>query len=129
MTIEKLENKFPNGFHDAMLVGMVVDFPTESICIVLDVDCDDPDPNVYTRIRFRLTGLSLFIVDPPDVRISLSYGDSIEASGYETSDKMLPDLESYRKNVPAGSFFYSFFLNHWNSFIHVAAISAELESP
>ena len=128
MTIEELENKFLNGFHDAHLVGMTVDFPSGSACIELDVDCDDPDPNVYTRIKFRLTGLSLFVVEPPDVRISLSYGETFEASGYETSDKMLPNLESYRKNAPVGSFFYSFFMNHWNCFIHLAAMNVELES-
>lgn len=128
VTIEELEDKFPNGFHDAQLVGMTVDFPAGSISIELDVDCDDPDPNAYSRIKFRLTGLSLFIVDPPDVRILLSYRDSIWTSGYETSEKMLPNLENYRKNVPAGSFFYSFFLNHWNCFIHLAAMNAELES-
>ena len=128
MTIEELEDKFPNGFHDAHLVGMTVDFLSGSACIELDVDCDDPDPNVYTRIKFRLTGLSLFVVEPPDVRISLSYGNTIETSGFETSDEMLPNLTSYHKNVPAGSFFYSFFLKHWNSFIHLAATNAELES-
>lgn len=128
VTIEELEDKFPNGFHDAGLVGMTVDFPAGSVCIELDVDCDDPDPNVYTRIKFRLTGLSLFVVEPPDASISLSYGDTIETSGYETSDKILPSLEIYRRNVPAGSFFYSFFLNHWNCFLHVAATNAELES-
>ena len=128
MTIEELEDKFPNGFHDAHLVGMTVDFPFASACVELDVDCDDPDPNFYTRIKFRLTGLSLFVVEPPDIRISLSYGETLDASGYETSDKMLPNLESYRKNAPAGSFFYSFFMNHWNCFIHLAAMNVELES-
>jgi hypothetical protein len=128
VTIEELENEFPNGFHDAHLVGMAVDFPAKSLRIELDVDCDDPDPNVYTRIKFRLTGLSLFIVEPPYLRIPLSYGDTIWTSGNETSDKMLPGLETYRKNTPAGSFFYSFFLNHWNCFVHVAATNAELES-
>jgi hypothetical protein len=128
VTIEELENKFPSGFHDAYLVGMTVDFPAAAVLIELDLDTDDPDPNVYTRIKFRLTGLSLFIVEPPDVRISLSYGDTIWTSGFETSDKMLPNLETYRKNVPVGSFFYSFFLSHWNCFVHVAATNAELES-
>jgi hypothetical protein len=128
VTIEELEDKFPNGFHDSQLVGLTVDFPTESLRVELDVDCNDPDPNVYTRIKFRLTGLSLFIVEPPDLRISLSYGHTIHTCGDETSDKILSGLETYRKNVPAGSFFYSFFLTHWNCFVHVAATDAELES-
>jgi hypothetical protein len=128
VTIEELENKYPNGFHDAHLVAVTVDFPSGAASFELDIDCDDPDPNVYTRIKFRLTGPFLFIVDPPDTRISLSYGDTIEASGYKTSDEMLANLESYRKNAPPRSFFYSFFMTHWNCFIHVGATNAELES-
>ena len=128
MTIEELENRFPNGFHDAYLVGLTVEFPSASACVELDVDCDDPDPAVYTRIKFRLNGLSLFIVDPPDVRIALSYGETIWVSGCETSDEMLSDLATYRKNVPPGSFFYSFFMSHWNCFVHLAATNAELVS-
>jgi len=125
VTIEELEDKFPNGFHDSHLVGMAVDFPSASARIELDVDCDDPDP---TRIKFRLTGVSLFIVDPPDPRISLSYEDTIWMSGYETSDEILQGFSTYRKNVPPGSFFYSFFLYHWNCFVHFAATNAELEA-
>lgn len=128
MTIEELENKFPNGFHDSQLVGMTIDFPSGSARIELDLDCDDPDPDVYTRIKLRLTGLSLFIVDPPDIRVPLSYEDSIWTSGYPTSADMLQDLPNYREHVPAGSFFYSFFLHHWNCFVHFAATDAELES-
>jgi hypothetical protein len=128
VTIKELEHKFPNGFHDSLLIGITVDFVSGSARIELDVDCDDPDPNIYTRIKLRLTGLSLFVVDPPDVRIPFSYSDSIDTSGYETSDDRLPSLSSYREHAPAGSFFYSFFLPHWNCSVHVAATNAELES-
>lgn len=128
MTIAEIENKFPNGFHDSYLIGMTVDFPSGSARIELDLDCDDPDPNTFTRIKLRLTGLSLFIVDQPDNRIPLSYEDSIWTSGYETSEDILNNLRSYREHVPAGSFFYSFFLHHWDCFVHLAATNAELES-
>jgi hypothetical protein len=109
VTIGQLEHKFPNGLHDSNLIGLAVDFASGSACITLDVDCDDPNPEIYIGIKLRLTGLSLFVVEPPDVRIPLLYDGSIDASGYETSDDRLHNLKSYREHAPAGSFFYSFF--------------------
>jgi hypothetical protein len=126
MTIEELENTLPNGFHDSYLLSVAVDFAAGTGCIELDVDYDDPDPNVFRRMKLRLKGLSLFIVEPPDLRSSLSAG-RICTSGDVTSEKVLSGLESYRKNVPTGSFFYTFFLDHLNCFIHLAAQEAELE--
>lgn len=128
MTIEDLEDRLPNGFHDSFLVSVVVDFANGTCCIELDVDYDDPDPDVFRRMKLQLSGLSLFVVEPPDLRNSLSFGDTISTSGHSSSEKILPNLESYRKSAPAGTFFYSFFLNHWNCFIHVAATDAELVS-
>src|SRR5258708_8840947 len=107
---------------------MAVDFPSASACIELDVDCDDPDPNVYTRIKFRLTGLSLFVVEPPDIRISLSYGETFDASGYETSDKMLPNRESSPKHAPAGSSFSTSPIRPWNCFTHLPPLPASPDS-
>jgi hypothetical protein len=124
----ELEKRFPNRFHDSQLVGMSADFPAASALIEMDLDADDPSPNAFTRIKLRLTGLSFFIVEPPDVGISLSRGNTMWTSGCETSEQMLPNLGSYRNNAPAGSFFYSFFLNDWNCFVHEAATNAELES-
>ncbi|MGO8795925.1 MAG: hypothetical protein ACLQLC_13975 [Candidatus Sulfotelmatobacter sp.] len=127
MTIPELENKLPNGFHDSFLVSLTANFTAGTACIELDVDHDDPDPEAFRRMTLRLKGLSLFVVDQPDVRSALSFGRTIWVSGHETDEKMMPNLEAYRKNAPAGSFFYSFFLHHWNCFIHLAATDAELD--
>jgi hypothetical protein len=100
MTIAELEDKLPNGFHDWHLVSVALDFCSATCCIVLDVDYDDPDPNVFRRMRLVLKGLCFFVVDPPTVQTSLSFGESVWASGYATSDEILPSLESYRKECP-----------------------------
>ncbi len=129
MTIEELENMLPNGFHDSFLVAVTVDFASGTGCIELDVDYDDPDPKVFRRMKLRLKGLSLFIVDPPDVRNALSFDHRIWVRGYETDENILPNLASYRNNAPTGSFFYSFFLDKHNCYLHLAATDAALEPP
>lgn len=131
MTIEELENTLPNGFHDSYLVSVAVDFISGTCSIYLDVDFDDPEQPalpapVFRRMKLHLTGLRLFIFEPPDVRIPFSGGETVWASGYSTTEKILPNLESYRKTAPSGTFFYSFFLSYYNSFIHLAATEAEL---
>jgi hypothetical protein len=127
MTIAELEDTLPNGFHDSHLVSVALDFSAGTCRIELDVDYDNPDPDVFRRMRLDLKGLSFFAVEPPASQASLPFGDTVWVSGYDTSEKMLPSLESYRKNAPAGSFFYSFFLYDSNCFIHLAAKEAALE--
>jgi hypothetical protein len=126
MTLQELENTYPNGFHDSELVSVSVDFPARTCCIELDVDCGDPDPNVYTRTRVKLSGLSLFIFEPLDAQSGMFSGTSLWVDGHETTLKLLPDLEQYRTSAPANSFFYSFFLREWNCFLHLGATDARL---
>jgi len=126
MTIEQLEDELPNGFHDSFLVSVAVDFAAGTGCLELDVDCDDPDPEVFRRMKLKLKGLSLFIIEPPDLRRKFSLGGTEWTEGCVTTQAELPNLESYRQVLPAGSFFYSFLLRHWNCFIHLAAQDADL---
>ena len=78
-------------------------------------------------MKLRLKGLSLLIVEPPSGQDSLTVGDTVWTTGSVTSEQMLPNLEVYRQNAPAGSFFYSFFLADRSAFVHLAATEAELE--
>ena len=55
MTIAELEDKLPNGFHDSIMVGFTVDFAAATACFELDVDYDDPDPEVFKRMKLRVT--------------------------------------------------------------------------
>jgi hypothetical protein len=128
MTIEELENNLPNGFHDSYLIDLRVDFCAATCCIELDVDRDDPGPNSFKRIKLKISGLAMFVMAPPLTQETLLFGESIWISGYATSPEMFADLERYRQRVPAESFFYSFFLHHYNCYIHLAAKEAAMES-
>jgi hypothetical protein len=127
MTLHELENTYPNGFHDSELVSVSVDFPTRTCWIELDIDCNDPDPNVFTRVKIKLSGLCLFIFEEPDAHDWMLAGNPIWTSGSETTAQLLPDLDRYQINAPPNSFFYSFFLHEPNCFLHLAATDAQLE--
>ena len=63
-------------------------------------------------------------VTPEKFNQLLSLGEKIGTSGNVSSEKMLPNLDVYGSDAPPGSFFYSFYLDHLNTFIHVAATEA-----
>ena len=127
MTIAELEDRLPNGFHDSYLVSISADFASATCCLEIDVDYDDPNPNVFRRMRLQLRGISFIAMEPPDPKDSLPVEGAIWISGDPTSEKVLPDLKWYRKSAPPGAFFYSFFLRDRNAFIHLAATDASLE--
>jgi hypothetical protein len=126
MTIEELEQQLPNGFHDSFLIAFRVDFATGSAFIELDLDFDDPGPNMFRRKTLRLDGLSMFVVEPRDLSSSPSTGGRMWLDGCTSSEQIFPKLQSYKGSSTRGTFFYSFFLREWNSFIHIAATNAEL---
>jgi hypothetical protein len=128
MTIEELENQLPNGFHDSQLVSLSANLSAGTCCLELDVDYDDPDPDTFRRMKLRLGGVSLLVVEPPSLGGSLLPKDSIWTSGCITSEKILPNLGSYQKNAPPGTFFYSFFLHELNCYLHLGAKEATLEN-
>jgi hypothetical protein len=127
MTIEELEETLPNGFHDSQIVSISVNFLVGTCCIELDVDHDDPDPDVFKRMKLQLKDVSLVAIEPPDPKIDLSTKETVWASGHPTSEKILPALDSYRKSAPPNTFFYSFFLHELNCHIHLGAKEATLE--
>jgi hypothetical protein len=129
MTIEELEDKLPNGFHDSYLVRFDVDLAAATCMMELDVDYDDPDPEVLRRMQLWVKGLSIIIVEPPAAHTPLKLGDREWTEGVVTTTNELPNLESYRKRVPPGTFFYTFVLRDLDCFIHLAATDAELRAP
>ena len=126
-TIEALENDLPNGFHDSQLVSICTDFLAGTCCLELDIDYDDPDPDTFRRMKLVLGAVSLLIIESPGPGGCLLPQDSIWVSGCVTSEEVLPDLASYRKSAPPGTFFYSFFLHPLNCYIHIGAKQATLE--
>jgi hypothetical protein len=123
VTIDEIEDTLPNGFHDTQIAAIQLDYERSSCVLTVDVDLEERE----ARMELILTGLFYCIPGPPDPAYSFAPDGSPErASGCETTEDILPTLKPLRNKTPDGAFFYSFFLNSWNSFIHVAAMDAQL---
>jgi hypothetical protein len=125
MTIEELERRLPDGFHDIYLLRFAVDLTLNTCAFDFKVDFQES----RKLVKLSLRGLSLCVVEPsyPDIDYFPSEARPVLVKGVPTSEKILPSLTAYSKLAPPGSFFYSFFLDSRNSFIHVGATDAELE--
>ncbi len=127
MILQEVEQSLPNGFHDSSILGVRLDYVQRTAEIDMELwfsGPDEADQEKYRPATLYISELFYFVIEPPehaytsDVEPSLIDGGSSELA---QSKCRLPD------SLPAGAFTYWFFVNSWNSFIHVAALSAEIE--
>lgn len=128
MDIEEIEKSLPNGFHDASLRKIEIDFVKKEAKFHLAVDVSDCDAiplkEEYRDGILTLMGLVYCVVEPPssssvELNEALWIADSGPISSIEPAVKL--------PAIPAKAFAYYFFVNNWNAFIYVAAIDATFE--
>jgi hypothetical protein len=127
MTIEEIEGNLPNGFHDASLKRIEIDYVKMVAVLDIDVDTSSPDTDEeYREGRLTLTGLLFCVIDPPDFRspVKTTEGVWIADSGQATTEQLTTKLPG---PIPAGVFVHYFYINDWNAFLYVAAASARLD--
>jgi hypothetical protein len=129
MTFEELEDKLPNGFHDAAIREINFDFIGRSVALGMDLltgGPDDPNLEVYRPGRLRITPIYLFFIEPPDPNYPFvpngSHlkvdGDSLKVGQNAEVDRLLPSL-------PSSATTYRFFLENWNAFLYLAGASVK----
>jgi hypothetical protein len=132
MTIEDIESNLPNGFHDAILKKICIDYEKNEAFFDIDLDSSVPDSpdddtkeNVFSR-RLFLSGLVFCIVEPP----TIPYTDSkVRGLWIASSGAVKPEQRSkgLPESIPDGAFVHFFFINNWNASIYLAAMDAWLQ--
>jgi hypothetical protein len=115
---------------DTHIKGISIDYVTGMATFDLQIwvaDDIEEEPEVYRNARLILSDLLFCVIEPPDPRYDyhekkpLWVGDGSHSSAPVSSSIQLPSL------LPENAFSHWFFVNNWNSFIHVAAMDARLE--
>jgi hypothetical protein len=126
MTLDEIAGLLPNGFHDAQVRSIALDFVSRSAILELETWVGSMDASVgagrekYRRASLELRGFTYFVIDPPDLKYPYA------ARGPVTVDLCEPE-ESGRLPAPrAGEFSARFFVASWNAFISISAEAAEL---
>ena len=133
MQLTDIENSLPNGFHDAFIESLNVDYTSKRALIKLRLCIGDPDATTkeekeaYKKADLELLGLVYFVIDAPDNRYKFLETKELWIDGGEVKPGSSPSTPVPIEMLPKGTFAYWFFARDWNSFIHVAAMSAKLE--
>jgi hypothetical protein len=125
MNLEEIDESLPNGFHDAWLVGLEIDYVHGIAVFKTNVLIGLPDEPVEMRDRYRLgtlrfSGVSFVVVDPPDARNAVLTPGAVTFSWSRLDAAESPHIAEL---VPSGSDVqaYSFWVLNWCSSIHLAA--------
>lgn len=124
MTLSELDDTLPNGLHDAYLTGFAVAFDQSAAWLRVKLLVSGPTERArHADAEIRLAGLAAFVVEGPENVPTSSAPLGI--SSFETSDEHYPGLIRYPPEVRG--LFHSLYVDApWNSFIHIAASSAEV---
>ncbi len=129
MTFEELEEKLPNGFHDAEIRKISMDFVNRSIVIGMNLLVGvpgDPDPERYRPGTLRVVSPYLFFIKPPDPSYHfVPDGSPINASGRSVKVGQNEEVDRLLAVIPPNATVYLFFLDDWNSCLYLAGASVE----
>ena len=129
MTFEELDRRFPNGFSDAEITFIAVDYGERAATLHLNLRGNPPesaDRDVYSRAVLRATGIYYVSIDPPDPgQLFYPRREKITVDGLPEDPQDFPLFNHLVPKLSVGSFCCRFFVHDWNSFIHIAAADAE----
>jgi hypothetical protein len=129
MTFDELDQRFPNGFDDAEITGIVIDYRGRTATFQLNLrgnPPDSPERDVYAHAVLKTRGIYYVSIEPPD-RDHLFYAQhgKITVDGLPEDPQHFAPFGHLKPTLPAGAFCCRFFVHDWNSFIHIAAADAE----
>ena len=128
MTFEELDQRFPNGFDDAEIVAVRVNYANHTAILELNLRGNPPEsPNSqeYTRANLEARGLYYLSIEPPDDDHAFAVRQAkITVDGLVEDPRDFPLFERLRPTLPEGAFCCRFYVHDWNSFIHIAAAEA-----
>lgn len=123
MTFQDVAASAPNGFHDAKIDRLSVDYRTGTLTLSMQLwtgTLGTADAENYSPAELRVNRLLFCAIEPPDPRYPFApNGDPLDVSGADG----LGDLEAKAglvAGLPADASLYRFFVDRWNSFICIA---------
>lgn len=133
MRLDELEDSLPNGFHDASIEGIVVDYVSQRATLQMKLLVSSPETEtqsereIYKRAELQLLGILYFVIEAPDPSYKYAEGKALTIDAGKTSEKSSPAPPIPLDQLPTGVSAYWFFVSDWNSFIHIAAMDAKLQ--
>lgn len=129
MTFEELEQELPNGFHDAAIKEIRMDFVGRSILVGMEILVGlpgSPNQEEYRPGTLKVLFPHLFFLEPPDPRYPfVPDGSPLNVGGDSVRVGQNPQVDRLLEVLPKNATTYRFFLEEWNSFLYLAGASVE----
>jgi hypothetical protein len=129
ITLKEIENSLPNGFHDARISRINIDYVKRVLTLDLELwvsDTEDGSPDTFRAARLTLTQFQFCIIEPPDPTYPFHQAKELWVDGSLTEPvSNSSPIPSYEE-LPDGTFTGWFFVHDWNAFIHIAALDASV---
>lgn len=133
MTLKDIEESLPNGLHDAQVSRVEIDYEQRTVKLSLRLWTGDLSSDVeavrerYEKGEVTIINFIYCVIEPPDPTYPHTEPSPITiGAGSAAEDPIKTDIQ-LPQDLPEGAFAYWFFVHEWNSFIHVAAMDAELK--
>lgn len=129
--IDEISKQLPNGFHDAILKSIFINYESDEILLSLDICIGIPDDPIeemrdqYMSGKLEFFGIKFFISEAPEPIVPCQKNEEllINIEGIES----LP--EKIRSNLPkfnqTDSFAVWIYINNFNCFLFICAQSAK----
>ena len=132
-TLREIDYDLPNGFHDAILEVVTINYASNNAELNLQLWIGGPDAateeerEAYKRAKLYLTDLVYFVIDPPGPGRQSPGPGTVWLDAGDATDQSNPEHLKPRSELPPDAFAYWFYVGPDNSHIHVAAKGASLE--
>ena len=132
MTPEDLGRTLPNGFHDAQVTSLCIDFAQREVAIKINVwvgDCSSRSLDVREAYRpglLTLSGLLYCSIEPPDPRYPYRDGGAITIDAGTVESLVVTPSAKLPGGAPDGAWTHWFFVKEWNAFVYISARAASL---
>ncbi|HTC64442.1 MAG TPA: hypothetical protein VK709_16500 [Candidatus Saccharimonadales bacterium] len=128
MTFEELDQRFPNGFVDAEIRNLSVDYRNRTVVLEMNLRGNPPDSakrDEYRRATLTARGFYYFSMEPPDPEHLHIQRPKITVDGFSEDSANFHLIQHLKTDLHVDTFICRFFVHDWNSFIHIAAKDAE----
>jgi hypothetical protein len=131
MTLEQIETTLPNGFHDAEIQDLAMDYEHAGLVLKIRVLVGLPDEPYPACERYRSAALAFQNVlfcsaELPNAASAFQHPGCLGFSYERTLPGAIP--AELARTLPPGTLCYSLFIRYWLSSIHIATADVRLSS-
>jgi len=128
MTFDEWDHKLPNGFHDAEISSLEIDYArglmTLKMGLLTEVEQGEVDDRAEAIVS--VFGLQFCSIGAPFATYPYQKRAAITVSGDPAKSDHLPELDGLTPTFPKNTTCYRFFVHDWNSFIYIAAADVQV---